>query len=91
MAEEVQRSSGDRLVLIHIDGMHCHRCEEAIRKAMMRHDGVHEVEVDFASGQASVLFDPKSVSAEDLVAAVREAGYMPTGSTQSHADSASAS
>ena len=90
MAEEVQKS-GSRFVLIHIEGMHCHRCEQAIRKAMMRHDGVHEVEVDFASGQASVLFDPKSVSAEDLIAAVREAGYTPTGSTQSHADSASAS
>jgi copper chaperone CopZ len=75
--------SHDRFVLIKIEGMHCHRCEEAIRKAMLRHPGVHEVEVDFASGQASVLFDSDQVKPAQLVEAVREAGYKPMGFTQS--------
>src|SRR5436305_12492846 len=74
----------DRFVLIHIEGMHCHRCEQAIRKAMSRYPGVHEVEVDFASGLASVLYDMELVTPASLVDAVREAGYKPNGFTLSH-------
>ena len=76
----------DRFVLIYIEGMHCHRCEQAIRKSMSRYPGVHEVEVDFASGQASVLYDMELVTPASLVEAVREAGYKLTGFTQSHGD-----
>jgi copper chaperone CopZ len=85
------RVQGDHFVLIRIEGMHCHRCEQAIKKNVQRRQGVHEVEVDFASGQASVLFDPQIVAVHDLVEAVRDAGYKATGFTQSHADPASAS
>jgi copper chaperone CopZ len=82
----LQDVSNDRFVLIHIEGMHCHRCEQAIRKAMSRYAGVHEVEVDFASGLASVLYDVGLVSPASLVDAVREAGYKPNGYTLSHSD-----
>ena len=81
----------DHFVLIRIEGMHCHRCEQSIQKNLQRRPGVHEVEVDFASGQASVLFDPDAIDVSHLVDAVREAGYKPTGFTQSHADPASIS
>ena len=85
-SQTLQDVSHDRFVLIHIEGMHCHRCEQAIRKAMARYPGVHEVEVDFASGLASVLYDVQSVSPESLVEAVRDAGYKPNGFTLSHSD-----
>src|SRR5437868_5385365 len=49
-------SGSDQFVLIRIEGMHCHRCEQAIKKLLQRKPGVHEAEVDFASGQASILF-----------------------------------
>jgi len=71
--------SHDRLALISIEGMHCHKCEGAIRKALSRNPGVYEVEVDFLSGQASILFAPDTVSVNQLVDAVAEAGYRPTG------------
>jgi copper chaperone CopZ len=85
-----QGVAGDRFVLIRIEGMHCHKCEQSIKKLLQRKPGVHEVEVDFASGQASVLFDPAAMTVGELIDAVKEAGYKPTGFTQqSHADSAS--
>jgi copper chaperone CopZ len=90
MAENTQQSGDlttDRFVLIRIEGMHCHKCEMSIKKNLQRHQGVHEVEVDFASGQASVLFNPASVSIQQLMEAVKESGYKPNGFTQSHADS----
>jgi len=72
----------DQFVLIRIEGMHCHRCQQAIQKAIQANPGVHEVEVDFNSGQASVLFSPQHVGIAQLMDAVTEAGYRPTGFTR---------
>lgn len=79
MAEDI---GADQFVIIRIDGMHCHKCEQAIQKSLTRHDGVHEVEVDFASGQASVLYDHTKVNVKDLTDAIGEAGYHVSGFTQ---------
>src|SRR4051794_7401301 len=62
--------SQDQFALIKIEGMHCHKCEQAIQRSMLRNTGVHEVEVDFASGQASVLFDPGAVTVVQLMDSV---------------------
>ena len=79
---------GDQFVMIKIEGMHCHRCEQAIKKAIQANEGVHEVEVDFLSGQASILYDPDQVKIRQLVDSVAEAGYRATGFTQGRADPA---
>ena len=73
----------DRLVVVKIEGLHCHSCEQRIRKSLSAKEGVHEVEVDFNSGQASVLFDPSAVAIADLMEGIAEAGYKATGFTQS--------
>jgi uncharacterized protein len=65
----------DHLVLLQIEGMHCHRCEQALQRALGAHPGVREVEVDFPSGQASVLHDPGAVTPAMLMKAVADAGY----------------
>lgn len=76
--------SQDQLVVIKIEGMHCHKCEQAIQKALSAHEGVHEVEVDFNSGQASVLFDRSGLSVNQLMQSVNEAGYRATSFIQSN-------
>jgi len=78
--------SRDQLAVIKIEGMHCHKCEAALQKALLANPGVHEVEVDFASGQASVLFDRDSVTVKQLMASVNDAGYRATGFTQREID-----
>jgi copper chaperone CopZ len=80
MVEDVHR---DQFVLIKVEGMHCHRCQQAIKKALQSIEGVHEVEVDFLSGQASVLYDPQAINIRKLMECVTEAGYRPTGFSQS--------
>jgi copper chaperone CopZ len=72
----------DQLAVIKIEGMHCHRCEQSIQKALTSQPGVREVEVDFPTGQASVLFDKDKVSVRQLMDKVTEAGYRATGFTQ---------
>jgi copper chaperone CopZ len=79
MANDVSR---DQFALIRIEGMHCHKCEAAIRKSLMNFVGVHEVEVDFASGQASVLYNPRIATIAQMMEAVTEAGYHATGFSQ---------
>jgi copper chaperone CopZ len=72
----------DQFALIRIEGMHCHKCEVAITKALMNFVGVHEVEVDFASGQASVLYNQRIATIAQMMEAVKEAGYRATGFSQ---------
>jgi len=74
--------SRDQFALIRIEGMHCHKCELAITKALMNSVGVHEVEVDFASGQASVLYNQRLANISQMMQAVNDAGYRATGFSQ---------
>lgn len=76
----------DQLAVIRIEGMHCHKCERSIQKLLADHAGVREVEVDFNSGQASILFDREAVSIAALMDAINQAGYHATGFTQGQAD-----
>lgn len=65
----------DALLVTHVEGMHCHRCEEAIVKSVSALTGVREVEVDFATGQASIIFDPHKIATHQVIAAIEAAGY----------------
>jgi copper chaperone CopZ len=85
MAQDVGR---DQLAILRIEGMHCHKCEQALQKALLGNMGVHEVEVDFPTGQASVLFDRGSVTVAQLMDSVNGAGYRATGFTQRQAHGA---
>jgi copper chaperone CopZ len=76
----------DQLAVIRIEGMHCHKCERTIQKSLTQFPGVYEVEVDFNSGQASVLFNREAVKVSQLMDAVNAAGYRATGFTQGQAD-----
>lgn len=72
----------DHLALIRIEGMHCHKCEQAITKAVQKLPGVYEVEVDFNSRQASVLYHSGQVGVKQLTDAITQTGYRVTGFTQ---------
>jgi copper chaperone CopZ len=85
----MQNVGHDQLVLIRVEGMHCHKCEASLQKGLGRLDGVYEVEVDFNSHLVSVLHNQDAVSIAQLMEAVREAGYQPTGFTQRDASAPS--
>ncbi len=72
----------DQLALIRIDGLFSHKCDDKIRKALTKLPGVHEVEVDFNSGQASVLYDGSSIAVKQLVDAIASTGYKVLGYSQ---------
>ncbi len=58
-----------------LSGMHCTSCAAVIERALNKTQGVRQASVNFAAEKAYVDYDPVTVSPEDLVEAVRKAGY----------------
>jgi Cu+-exporting ATPase len=58
-----------------IDGMTCASCVRRVEKALAKVDGVAGASVNLATEQATVRFDPGSVTNDDLMNAVVRAGY----------------
>lgn len=56
-------------------GMHCRSCSALVDMTVGDLGGVEKVETDFASGDTNVSFDTEKVSVDDIIAAIKEAGY----------------
>jgi copper chaperone len=64
-----------KTVRLSTTGMHCGSCAMLIDMTLGDLDGVSEVKTEYASGVSVVTFDPERLSVDDLVSAVRSAGY----------------
>lgn len=62
-------------IILHVTGMTCGGCTSAVTRALVAVDGVHNVNVTLATGEAKVAFDEKITSPDKLKLAVEEAGY----------------
>ena len=58
-----------------VGGMHCQSCAALIAETLTCDPAVHEAVVDFDTARASVTYDPTTLSAAQLCAAVAGAGY----------------
>jgi len=56
-------------------GMTCASCQHHVEEALRATAGVESARVDLMAHRASVVFNPLSATPEQLVAAIREAGY----------------
>ena len=62
---------------IDIQGMSCANCSQSIADAVGALDGVSEVNVNFATDEGTVEYDPAVVSLGRIFEAIEEAGYHP--------------
>jgi P-type Cu+ transporter len=62
-------------VTLRLRGMSCAACAKGIEAALRSVPGVNQGEVNFATEQAVVLYDPQTTSLQHIQAAVDEAGY----------------
>ncbi|HVW33967.1 MAG TPA: heavy metal translocating P-type ATPase [Acidimicrobiia bacterium] len=67
--------SSVRAIDLAVSGMTCGSCAARVQRTLGRQAGVERADVNFATGRATVVFDPARVAVEDLVAAVDKAGY----------------
>jgi copper chaperone CopZ len=56
-------------------GMHCSSCSMLIEMTVSDLEGVSTAEVDYVKGTAHIEFDPSVVSVDEILVAIREAGY----------------
>ncbi len=62
-------------VELDVTGMTCGSCAARVERTLSRHEGVEEAGVNFATGRATVHFDPTAVDIDRLVSAVEKIGY----------------
>jgi len=60
----------------HISGMHCASCASITTRKLSKTVGVFEANVNYANEQATVVFDEKKVSSNDLASVVKSLGYV---------------
>ena len=60
---------------LRLTGLHCAACAPTIEQALRALSGVEDAHVSGVSRRASVRWDPAQLHADDLIAAVRGAGY----------------
>jgi copper chaperone len=70
--------------LLKVTGMNCDGCTRNVTKALRAIAGVNDVKVSLAAGEATVRFDARLVSPEQLKSAVRHAGYGVDGTEPAH-------
>ena len=70
--------------LLKVTGMNCDGCTSNVTKALRAITGVSDVMVSLAAGEATVQFDERLTSPEQLKSAVRHAGYGVDGTHPAH-------
>src|SRR3989338_4572131 len=59
-----------------LSGMHCSSCAAIIERSLKKVTGVSKANVNFAAEKALVYYDEKSTSIDNLITAVKKAGYL---------------
>ncbi|WP_458189745.1 heavy metal translocating P-type ATPase [Haladaptatus sp. NG-WS-4] len=62
---------------LEIRGMSCANCSGTVSEALGGLDGVREANVNFATDEGTVEYDPHEVSLGDIYATIEDAGYEP--------------
>ena len=64
-----------RKIQLDIRGMSCATCSQSITESVRDLSGVSNANVDYATDEGTVEYDPAEVSLSDIYAAVNDAGY----------------
>ncbi len=63
-------------IVLNVDGMHCAACSAAVEKSINKLKGVDSVSVNLTAGNALIYFDENSVSVNEMINAVNNAGFV---------------
>jgi copper chaperone len=66
---------GTAVARLKTTGMHCASCSMLVDMTLGDLKGVEESKTDHATGETVVTYDADAVSIDDLIAAIRSAGY----------------
>jgi Cu+-exporting ATPase len=62
-------------ITISVTGMTCASCVRRVERTLSEKEGVAEASVNFAAEKASVTYEPAATNPDELIGAIRDAGY----------------
>ncbi|MCP4668444.1 MAG: copper-translocating P-type ATPase, partial [Deltaproteobacteria bacterium] len=65
----------EKRVTFPVTGMTCANCASNIERAIKKLPGVREANVNFATEEAAISFDPEEIQIHNLAAGIQDAGY----------------
>ncbi len=65
----------EKMLTIPVTGMTCASCVRRVERALSKKEGVASASVNFAAEKATVEYDPKTTSPDDLISTIEGAGY----------------
>lgn len=71
----LSQKTGEKQIVIPVEGMSCFTCELSVEKAVNNIDGVQSSQANAQKGNVRILYDPGKVTVEDLVKAINKTGY----------------
>ncbi len=69
-AEDKSASGASKEATFKVSGMVCGSCENAVKNAVTKVDGVKTIDADSGKGTAVVAYDPAKTSEEKIAAAI---------------------
>ncbi len=76
--ESAPQKETKKRIKLSLTGMHCSSCAAIIERSLRKVPGVAQAQVNFAAENASVIFDQHRATEDQLMAAVKRAGYSAT-------------
>jgi Cu+-exporting ATPase len=73
--ETAHANAQQERITIPVTGMSCASCVRRVERALTANEGVAEASVNFASEEASVAYHPETTSPDELIRAIKDAGY----------------
>ncbi|HSW97029.1 MAG TPA: heavy metal translocating P-type ATPase [Candidatus Saccharimonadales bacterium] len=73
--KDTEEANPKQKIALSLSGMHCSSCAAIIERSLKKVPGVKEAHVNFTAEKASVVYDEANASEEDLINAVKKAGY----------------
>jgi Cu+-exporting ATPase len=78
--EKVETHANDETRIdLPVTGMTCAACARRIERRLSKAEGVAEANVNFATGRATVAYDPRRTGVRELLETVRDVGYGTSG------------
>ncbi|WP_346426035.1 heavy metal-associated domain-containing protein [Thioclava sp. JM3] len=75
--DHLQESHALPALSVDVEGMTCASCSARVERGLSKLPGVSDAGVNLATERAELHFDPKQISAEQIVEAIRDTGYTP--------------
>lgn len=71
----VEKIKQGKTTILNIQGMHCASCAQTITKALNKHEGIKDANVNLTTEKAYLTYDPKIIKKSEIIELVENTGY----------------